>query len=260
MTSRAAAGLGQQLRVAVDDDTRSRRAAGHEPLFAGTRDPRPLLPAAAETLAGAVFRAATVALVAVFLAAAFVLAGALAVVFLAAAFVLAGALVVVFLAAAFVLAGALVAVALVAVFLAAAFVLAGALAALVRVADFFAAGAVTLVAGLVAAAGVPVRRVSRCASAAALTASPEAWSGGVGALTMAALLRPCSLRATRRDCLRASAIDGASPSAMASRGGDRLAGADLGQAAGQRLRVDLVRVEPAQLLGEALRELPPRAG
>ena len=110
----------------------------------------------------------------------------------------------------------MVAEAPVAAFLAATFLTAGALDALLRVAGFFAAGAVTLVAGLVAAAGVPVRRASRCAAAAALTASPEAWSVGVGALTMAALLRPFSLRATRRDCLRASSIEGASPSAMAS--------------------------------------------
>ena len=211
--------IGQQLLVAVDDDARSRRAARHEPPLAGTRDPRPLLPAAAETVAGAVFLAATVAFFADVPAVAF-FADVPAVAFFAdvpAVAFFADVVAVTFVGGRG-LGRRLLGRGLRCRWssVAAVFVAAGALVALFRAAVFFAAGAVTLVAGLAAAAGVPVRRASSCAAAAALTASPEACSAGVGALTMAALLRPFSLRATRRDCLRASSIEGASPSAMAS--------------------------------------------
>ena len=69
---------------------------------------------------------------------------------------------------------------------------------------------------LVAAAGVPALRASSLLDAACLTASSVVWSGGGEALTMTLLPWLWFLRAARRDCLRASSIEGASPSAIAS--------------------------------------------
>ena len=99
--------------------------------------------------------------------------------------------------------------------------LAARLAAVFLAAVFFAGGlvadAVTLAARrLVAAAGVPDVRASSCAAAASLTASSEAFSDGCGALTMVLLPWWWFFRAARRDWRRASSIEGASPSAIAS--------------------------------------------
>ena len=144
-----------------------------------------------------------------------------------------------------------------------------AVAAFVAVADFAAgalvagplpadgvAAAVTRVARrLVAAAGVPALRASSLLDAACLTASSLVSSVGGAALTMTLLPWLWSLREARRDCLRASSIEGASPSAIASVAVTELR-PHLDQALGEGLGVDLVGVEPAQLVGQALRQLP----